>query len=136
MKKVIFFFAVLLLTVSCNKGDAVITIAAEEANRSCPMQVDAATSLEKVEYSNGTLFYSYTIDEDILPMDAVDQGLEQIAENAKSVYNLPESKELIDACKETKAKIHYSYKGSQSGKTVGFDIDPVTQKTTFHHLQN
>ena len=136
MKKLIFFFALLLLMVSCSKSEAKLEAIATIANSSCPMAVDEATTLTDVEYSVGTMFYNYTVDEERVPLEALDAGLEQLSDNIKASLELPQSKELVDACKEAHAKIHYAYSGKQSKRSLGITVDPTTGNTTFSHLNN
>lgn len=136
MKKFLFLFAAaMMLLVSCNTSDAKMEALATVANAQCPMAVDEATTLTSIEYGAGTLFYNYTIDEERIPLEALDAGLEQVANNMKAALDLPQSKELVEACKNAHADVHYLYKGNQSGKSVGVTYNPSSDITTFHHLQ-
>lgn len=136
MRKLLFFFAAMLLMVSCSTGNVKMKALAMAANQMCPKQMDSATTLTEVEYGVGTLFYYYTIDEDIISLEIMDESLEQTAENLKAALELPEYKELVDACEAAHAEIHWAYKGLQSGNgTMGFTIDPISGHTTFYHLK-
>lgn len=97
------------------------------------MQVDAVTTLDKVDYSDKTLSYYYTIDEEQCPMSLLDASLEQLAENVVANMKLPESKPLIDACADVNAKILFIYKGNRYGDTVSIEYNPTTDITELHH---
>ena len=134
MKKYFFLFVILLITVSCsNKSESIISQGVVAANNLCPMQVDAATTLDKVDYSDKTISYYYTIDEEQCPMSLLDASLDQLAENAVAVMKRPESKSLIDACADVNAKILFIYKGNRDGDSVSIEYYPATNKTEVHH---
>lgn len=136
MKKFFFLFAVLLLTVSFNNSESTILQATEIANNSCPMQVDFATTMDKVEYNPKTqaILYHYTVNEEYIPMTLLDESLDQVAETATAAMKIPETQSLIDACKDADVVIQFLYRGNQSAKSVSIIYDPSTDKTTLNHL--
>lgn len=134
MRKLLFFFAAMLLMVSCNNSKSKLRAMVTAANRECPVWVDDTLTITNVEFVAGAVTYYYAVNEDYVSLDSLDVRLDTIAQSFKEEFELSEDNEFLDAFKGANAKINFIYKGTQSGDRMGFGFNPSTGETTVYHL--
>ena len=136
MKKIILFISVLFLVVSCSNQESVVAEAAREADKACPKTVDFATTMDRVMYTHGDLVYNFTVNDDIIPMKDLDAKIEQLSTNIEAAMRLPQTKPLLEACKDADVDIVYNYRGSNSGRSIEVIYNPNSGKFSYRHLND
>lgn len=86
-------------------------------NAQCPMQIDEVTILSSVSLEGTNVVYNYSLDEDVVTMDVIEQNKISIKSNLKRALSTqdPIMKQMISACKEANTGISYRYVGDTSG---------------------
>ena len=86
-------------------------------NAQCPIQIDEVTILSSVSLEGKNVVYNYSLDEDVVTMDAIEQNKSSIKSNLKQALSAPDPtmKQMISACKEANTGISYRYVGNATG---------------------
>lgn len=138
MRKILIFFAAVVLAASCNsarKSESIspelyaqLSETAEELDYSCPVSFGPLTQ-ECVEFDGQFFVYTYTVDESELSMSVLKAGLETTAKQVRETFDTPVTKEFMDLCREADVQILYKYIGEYSGEMCQITYDPRTKKT-------
>ncbi len=98
-------------------------------NVSCPMQVDEATTLNKLTIESDKVLYHYTIDESVVQISALKENTDQMKESIKGSLNTsdPALHMFLEACVKSDKGVGYLYKGSDSGETIeiSFEVSEI-----------
>ena len=97
--------------------DDLLEIMITSTNAQCPMQIDEVTILSSVSLEGTNVVYNYSLDEDVVTMDVIEQNKISIKSNLKRALSTqdPIMKQMISACKEANTGISYRYVGDTSG---------------------
>ena len=95
-------------------------------NAQCPMQIDEVTILSSVSLEGTNVVYNYSLDEDVVTMDAIEQNKTSIKSNLKQALSAPDPtmKQMISACKEANTGISYRYVGKTTGNVCVIKFRP------------
>lgn len=89
-------------------------------NVSCPMTIDEATVMEKLEIEGDNVVYLYKVDEDMVDVDALESNKEEMKQGIKNSLNVadPSLKSFLEACLNDKKNLVYRYTGNTSGNSM------------------
>lgn len=88
-------------------------------NVSCPIQVDEATTLNKLTIEPDKVLYHYTVDESAVQIPALKENAEQMKANIKNSLNTsdPALRMFLEVCVKCNKGVGYLYQGNDSGET-------------------
>ena len=103
-----------------------LEIMVTSTNAQCPMQIDEVTILSSVSLEGTNVVYNYSLDEDVVTMDAIEQNKTSIKSNLKQALSAPDPtmKQMISACKEANTGISYRYVGNTTGNVCVIKFRP------------
>lgn len=132
MKKSLLFtllMAVFAITISsCSSSESKLQTACEAANKMCPMNADHGMDISSIEFTDGNVVYTVTVDEAIYGDDAIaqfDAVKDQMKAAMKQALVSGADKsmaEMAKLCKEANANVIFNYVGSKSGNTCTIEI--------------
>lgn len=95
-------------------------------NAQCPMQIDEVTILSSVSLEGTNVVYNYSLDEDVVTMDVIEQNKISIKSNLKQALSTPDPtmKQMISECKEANTGISYRYVGNTTGNVCVIKFGP------------
>lgn len=95
-------------------------------NAQCPMQIDEVTILSSVSLEGTNVVYNYSLDEDVVTMDFIEQNNISIKSNLKQALSTsdPTMKQMISVCKEANTGISYRYVGNTTGNVCVIKFRP------------
>ena len=95
-------------------------------NAQCPMQIDEFTILSMVSLEGSNFVYNYSVDENLVSIDAIEQNKAAIKANLKQALSAPDPmmKQMISVCKEANTGISYRYVGDTSGSVCIIKFSP------------
>lgn len=95
-------------------------------NAQCPMQIDEFTILSMVSLEGSIFVYNYSVDENSVSIDAIEQNKAAIKANLKQALSAPDPmmKQMISVCKEANTGISYRYVGDTSGSVCIIKFSP------------
>lgn len=95
-------------------------------NAQCPMQIDEFTILSMVSLEGSNFVYNYSVDENSVSIDAIEQNKAAIKANLKQALSAPDPmmKQMISVCKEANTGISYRYVGDTSGSVCIIKYSP------------
>lgn len=95
-------------------------------NAQCPMQIDEVTILSSVSLEGTNVVYNYSLDEDVVTMDFIEQNNISIKSNLKQALSTPDPtmKQMISVCKEANTGISYRYVGNTTGNVCVIKFRP------------
>lgn len=91
-------------------------------NVSCPMDVDEATTLDKLTIEPDKVVYNYTIDEAKVDMATMRNNEAQMKQAIKGSLNVSESslRLFLEACVKDNKGLFYRYVGGTSGESAEY----------------
>ncbi|WP_259319548.1 hypothetical protein [Bacteroides clarus] len=91
-------------------------------NVSCPMDVDEATTLDKLTIESDKVVYNYTIDEAKVDMATMRNNEAQMKQAIKGSLNVSESslRLFLEACVKDNKGLSYRYVGGTSGESAEY----------------
>ena len=95
-------------------------------NAQCPMQIDEVTILSSVSLEGTNVVYNYSLDEDVVTMDVIEQNKISIKSNLKQALSTPDPtmKQMIGVCKGANTGISYRYVGNTTGNVCVIKFSP------------
>lgn len=132
MKKILFILLSVFTLAACNGAEnqkertrKMLAKEVEAANLQIKgLQLDEATRSEGCEFKNDVYYYYYTVNENNLAIEVVEEMKDLLKENLLSGLESDQStKELLRLVRSLDGKIIYHYTGSASGKTVTIAIE-------------
>ena len=95
-------------------------------NAQCPMQIDEVTILSSVSLEGTNVVYNYSLDEDVVTMDVIEQNKISIKSNLKQALSTPDPtmKQMICVCKGANTGISYRYVGNTTGNVCVIKFSP------------
>lgn len=97
-------------------------------NLSFPMEVDEATTVEKLSIEGDWVVYDYTVDEEVVSIDLLEKNKAQMKESLKTnISSGMDVRQFAQTCLDCDKGILYRYKGEKSGNTavVSFSVDDL-----------
>lgn len=90
------------------------------------MQIDEFTILSTVSLEGNNFVYNYSVDENSVSIDAIEQNKAAIKANLKQALSAPDPmmKQMISVCKEANTGISYRYVGDTSGSVCIIKFSP------------
>lgn len=95
-------------------------------NAQCPVQIDEFTILSTVSLEGSFFVYNYSINENSVSIDAIEENKVAIKANLKQALSAPDPmmKQMISVCKEANTGISYRYVGDTSGNVCIIKFNP------------
>lgn len=105
-------------TASNNKSD--LQLICEMVNNACPMSLGDTGEFTSVEYKNGYVYFTYTMNEAYMDFDVLQDNPDLIRRNVKLFFTNPQGdvKSLLEMILKENAGLVMIYKGATSGKKV------------------
>lgn len=97
---------------------------AAAANSKCPTSLGAIGEMTSVEYKDGNIVYTCTVDETYVDIDVLNENPDMMNRNIKLMFTNPSGdvKDLFEALIEAKAGVELIYIGKKSGKEASVTI--------------
>ena len=111
--------------VSCNTGVKLKKVV-EEFNKSCPMEVDEYTTLERMTDEGNYLVCNYTVHEEDITIAVLRSFQSTLKDNLICDLKTTGDKDvedLLKVCKEYNRGLIYRYKGNISGEILDIVIE-------------
>lgn len=96
------------------------------SNAQCPMQMDEVTILSSVSIEGSDLVFNYSIDENSMSLEALEQNKATIKAELKEGFSSqdPMMKRIVSICKEANVGFVHRYVGNVTGKACVIRFSP------------
>ncbi len=114
------FVGCLVMMLAGCTADNKLKLAAEAANKKCPVSMGAVGDVESITYEDGEVVYTLAINEQLSNMQAMKENPEDMKQMVLTNFANPEGnqKTMLDLIIDANASLRFVYKGKESGETI------------------